>query len=111
LGDIAARSPESILPYSCGNDGPRAGRRHCSTVLPQNRRVAARAHDLRGGWRGRLRYTYGGNIGMHLEHFEESELILIWGANQLRRVCISGHARRKPSVAGAAWSRSIRIAR
>ncbi|WP_261984914.1 molybdopterin-containing oxidoreductase family protein, partial [Burkholderia stagnalis] len=30
-----------------------------------------------------LRYTYGGSLGMHLEYFEESELILIWGANPI----------------------------
>ncbi|MDW9238537.1 molybdopterin oxidoreductase family protein [Burkholderia thailandensis] len=30
-----------------------------------------------------LRYTYGASVGMHFEFFEESELILIWGANPI----------------------------
>jgi anaerobic selenocysteine-containing dehydrogenase len=30
-----------------------------------------------------LKYTYGAALGMHLEFFEESELILIWGSNPI----------------------------
>ncbi|GBH26392.1 molybdopterin containing oxidoreductase [Burkholderia vietnamiensis] len=84
LGDIAARSPESILPYSyAGTMG-----------LVQGEGIAQRFFHKIGAARlerticaaagaAGLRYTYGGNIGMHLEHFEESELILIWGANPI----------------------------
>ncbi|MDN7667419.1 molybdopterin-containing oxidoreductase family protein [Burkholderia vietnamiensis] len=84
LGDIAARSPESILPYSyAGTMG-----------LVQGEGIAQRFFHKIGASRlerticaaagaAGLRYTYGGNIGMHLEHFEESELILIWGANPI----------------------------
>ncbi|KVR94558.1 molybdopterin-dependent oxidoreductase [Burkholderia vietnamiensis] len=84
LGEIAARSPESILPYSyAGTMG-----------LVQGEGIAQRFFHKIGASRlerticaaagaAGLRYTYGGNIGMHLEHFEESELILIWGANPI----------------------------
>ncbi|HDR8935851.1 molybdopterin-containing oxidoreductase family protein [Burkholderia vietnamiensis] len=84
LRDIAARSPESILPYSyAGTMG-----------LVQGEGIAQRFFHKIGASRlerticaaagtAGLRYTYGGNIGMHLEHFEESELILIWGANPI----------------------------
>ncbi|WP_176331257.1 molybdopterin-containing oxidoreductase family protein [Burkholderia vietnamiensis] len=84
LGDIAARSPESILPYSyAGTMG-----------LVQGEGIAQRFFHKIGASRlerticaaagaAGLCYTYGGNIGMHLEHFEESELILIWGANPI----------------------------
>ena len=27
--------------------------------------------------------TYGAKIGMHLEHYAESQLILIWGSNSI----------------------------
>jgi anaerobic selenocysteine-containing dehydrogenase len=30
-----------------------------------------------------LAATYGGKVGMHLEHFAESRLILIWGSNSI----------------------------
>jgi anaerobic selenocysteine-containing dehydrogenase len=30
-----------------------------------------------------LKYTYGASVGMHLEHFENSKLILIWGSNPI----------------------------
>ena len=30
-----------------------------------------------------LAATYGGKIGMHVEHFAESKLILIWGSNSI----------------------------
>ena len=30
-----------------------------------------------------LAATYGGKVGMHLEHFAESRLIVIWGSNSI----------------------------
>ena len=30
-----------------------------------------------------LAATYGGKLGMHVEHFAESRLILIWGSNSI----------------------------
>ena len=41
----------------------------------------------------------GAGLGMHVELFAESELILIWGATRSPRTCISGPARRRPSAA------------
>lgn len=84
LAEIAAREPEAILPYSyAGTMG-----------LVQGEGIAQRFFHALGASRlerticaaagaAGLRYTYGGSLGMHLEHFEESELILIWGANPI----------------------------
>ncbi len=84
LGDIAARAPEAIVPYSyAGTMG-----------LVQGEGIAQRFFHALGASRlersicaaagaAGLRYTYGGSVGMHLEFFEESELILIWGANPI----------------------------
>ncbi|WP_213780013.1 molybdopterin oxidoreductase family protein [Caballeronia sp. dw_276] len=84
LGEIAARSPEAIMPYSyAGTMG-----------LVQGESIAARFFNVLGASRldrticaaagaAGLRYTYGGSLGMHTEYFEESELILIWGSNPI----------------------------
>ncbi|MBU9549377.1 molybdopterin-containing oxidoreductase family protein [Burkholderia multivorans] len=84
LGDIAARAPEAIVPYSyAGTMG-----------LVQGEGIAQRFFHKIGASRlerticaaagaAGLRFTYGASVGMHLEHFEESELILIWGANPI----------------------------
>ncbi len=84
LGNIAKRAPEAIVPYSyAGTMG-----------LVQGEGIAQRFFHKLGASRleraicaaagaAGLRYTYGGSLGMHLEYFEESELILIWGANPI----------------------------
>ncbi|MBR8296816.1 molybdopterin oxidoreductase family protein [Burkholderia cenocepacia] len=84
LGEITARAPEAIVPYSyAGTMG-----------LVQGEGIAQRFFHKLGASRleraicaaagaAGLRYTYGGSVGMHLEYFEESELILIWGANPI----------------------------
>lgn len=84
LGAIAQRAPEAILPYSyAGTMG-----------LVQGEGIAHRFFHKLGASRlerticaaagaAGLRYTYGGSIGMHLDYFEESELILIWGGNPI----------------------------
>ncbi len=84
LGDIATRAPEAIVPYSyAGTMG-----------LVQGEGIAQRFFHKIGASRlerticaaagaAGLRFTYGASVGMHLEHFEESELILIWGANPI----------------------------
>ncbi|VXC44210.1 Trimethylamine-N-oxide reductase (Cytochrome c) [Burkholderia sp. 8Y] len=84
LEPIARRAPEAILPYSyAGTMG-----------LVQGESIAARFFNVLGASRldrticaaagaAGLRYTYGAGIGMHVEFFEESELILIWGANPI----------------------------
>lgn len=82
LKEISGRVPEAILPYSyAGTMG-----------LIQGESIAARFFHSLGASRldrticssagaAGLKYTYGASIGMHLEFFEESKLILIWGSN------------------------------
>ncbi|WP_250481664.1 molybdopterin-dependent oxidoreductase, partial [Caballeronia sp. NCTM5] len=84
LQPIARRAPEAIVPYSyAGTMG-----------LVQGESVAARFFNVLGASRlerticaaagaAGLRYTYGASLGMHSEYYEESELILIWGANPI----------------------------
>lgn len=84
LQAIAARDPQAIVPYSyAGTMG-----------LVQGEGMAARFfHRLGASLLDRticssaggdaLAATYGGKIGMHLEHFAESRLILIWGSNSI----------------------------
>ncbi|KIG08187.1 molybdopterin-containing oxidoreductase family protein [Caballeronia concitans] len=84
LQPIARRAPEAILPYSyAGTMG-----------LVQGESIAARFFNVLGASRldrticaaagaAGLRYTYGASLGMHVDFFEESELILIWGANPI----------------------------
>ena len=84
LGRIAARDPQAIVPYSyAGTMG-----------LLQGEGMAARFfHRLGASLLDRticssaggeaLVATYGGKIGMHLEFFAESRLIVIWGSNSI----------------------------
>ena len=84
LSGIAARDPQGILPYSyAGTMG-----------LVQGESIAARFfHRLgaslldrticsKAGGDG-LAATYGAKLGMHVEFFRESDLILIWGSNSI----------------------------
>jgi anaerobic selenocysteine-containing dehydrogenase len=84
LKDIAGRDPEAILPYSyCGTMG-----------LVQGEGMAARFFNRLGaslldrticaaaGGEG-LVQTLGGKIGMKVEFFAESKLIVIWGSNSI----------------------------
>jgi len=84
LGEIAARAPEAILPYSYAGtmgllQGESMDRRffHKLGASLLDRTICASA----GG--EALTATYGGKVGMHLEHFSESRLILIWGSNSI----------------------------
>ncbi len=84
LGAIAARDPQAIVPYSyAGTMG-----------LVQGESMSARwFHKLGASLLDRticssaggeaLAATYGGKIGMHVEHFVESRLIVIWGSNSI----------------------------
>jgi anaerobic selenocysteine-containing dehydrogenase len=84
LKAIAARDPQAIVPYSyAGTMG-----------LVQGEGMAARFwHRLGASFLDRticsnaggeaLAATYGGKVGMHLEFFPESKLILIWGSNPI----------------------------
>jgi anaerobic selenocysteine-containing dehydrogenase len=84
LGAIAQRNPEAIVPYSyAGTMG-----------LVQSESIAARFFHRLGaslldrticaaaGGEG-LTQTLGGKVGMKVEFFAESRLILIWGSNSI----------------------------
>ncbi len=84
LAAIAARDPQAIVPYSyAGTMG-----------LVQGEGMAARFfHRLGASLLDRticssaggeaLAATYGGKLGMHVEHFAGSRLIVIWGSNSI----------------------------
>lgn len=84
LGEIAARDPEAIVPYSYAGtmgllQGESMDRRffHRLGASRLDRTICASA----GG--EALAATYGVRMGMHMEHFAESRLILIWGSNSI----------------------------
>ncbi|MFM2073783.1 MAG: hypothetical protein RJB34_88 [Pseudomonadota bacterium] len=84
LSTIAARDPQAILPYSyAGTMG-----------LVQGEGMAARFFNALGASQldrticasagaEALTQTLGGKVGMRIEHFAESKLILIWGSNAI----------------------------
>src|SRR5262245_18234307 len=84
LREIAAREPQAVVPYSyAGTMG-----------LVQGEAMALRIfHKLGASFLDRticssaggeaLATTYGGKIGMHLEHCAESKLIVISGSNSI----------------------------
>ncbi|VVD98790.1 molybdopterin oxidoreductase [Pandoraea morbifera] len=84
LRAIADREPEAILPYSyAGTMGFVQGESMAARFFNKlgasdlDRTICASA-----GAAG-LRYTYGAGVGMHVEHFADSKLILIWGSNPI----------------------------
>jgi anaerobic selenocysteine-containing dehydrogenase len=91
LSDIAARlktitavNPEAVLPYSYAGtmglvQGESMDRRffHKMGASLLDRTICSSA----GG--DALAATYGGKVGMHLEHFANSKLIVIWGSNSI----------------------------
>jgi len=84
LGAIAARDPEAILPYSyAGTMGFVQGEGMASRFFHRlgasrlDRTICSRA----GG--DALAATYGEKVGMHVEHFAESRLVVIWGSNSI----------------------------
>ncbi|HWH81160.1 MAG TPA: molybdopterin oxidoreductase family protein [Burkholderiaceae bacterium] len=84
LQTIAARDPQAVLPYSyAGTMG-----------LVQGESMAARFFHRLGASRldrticssaggEALAATYGAKVGMHLEWYAESKLIVIWGSNSI----------------------------
>ena len=84
LKAIAARDPQAVLPYSyAGTMG-----------LVQGESMAARFFHKLGASRldrticasaggEALIATYGAKVGMHVEHYADSKLILIWGSNSI----------------------------
>ena len=84
LGALAARDPQAILPYSyAGTMGLLQGGSMASRFFHRlgasllDRTICASA----GG--EALAATYGGKVGMHVVHYAESRLILIWGSNSI----------------------------
>ncbi|WP_372529047.1 molybdopterin-dependent oxidoreductase, partial [Piscinibacter sp.] len=84
LQAIAARDPQAIVPYSYAGtmglvQGESMDRRffHRLGASLLDRTICSSA----GG--EALAATYGGKIGMHLEHYAGSRLIVIWGSNSI----------------------------
>ncbi|MFT3813370.1 MAG: molybdopterin oxidoreductase family protein [Acidovorax sp.] len=84
LGKIAARDPEAILPYSyAGTMGLVQGESMAARFFHKlGASQLARTICSTAGGEG-LNYTLGGKVGMKVEHFAESRLILIWGSNSI----------------------------
>ena len=84
LGAIAARNPEAILPYSyAGTMGRVQGESMAARFFHQlgasllDRTICASAGATA------LDYTFGARVGMRVEAFAQSKLILIWGSNSI----------------------------
>ena len=84
LAEIAARAPEAILPYSYAGtmgllQGESMDRRffHKLGASRLLRTICASAGAAA------MSATYGASVGMHLEHFAHSKLIVIWGSNSI----------------------------
>jgi anaerobic selenocysteine-containing dehydrogenase len=84
LREIAGRDPQAILPYSYAGtmgllQGESMDRRffHRLGASLLDRTICSSA----GG--EALAASYGGKVGMHVEHYAESRLILIWGSNSI----------------------------
>jgi anaerobic selenocysteine-containing dehydrogenase len=84
LAAIAARNPQAILPYSyAGTMGLVQGESIAARFFHKlgasllNRTICAAA-----GGEG-LVHTLGGKLGMRVEFFAQSKLILIWGSNSI----------------------------
>jgi anaerobic selenocysteine-containing dehydrogenase len=84
LKAIAARNPEAILPYSyAGTMGLVQGDSMAARFFHQlgasllDRTICASAGAAA------LEYTLGGKLGMKIEFFAESDLIIIWGSNAI----------------------------
>ena len=84
LGAIAARNAQAIQPYSYAGtmglvQGESMDRRffHRLGASLLGRTICSTA-----GGEG-LNYTLGGKVGMKVEHFAQSQLIVIWGSNSI----------------------------
>src|SRR5471032_1276823 len=84
LAAIAQRAPEAIVPYSyAGTMGMVQGEGMAARFFNQlgasrlDRTICSSA----GG--DALAATYGAKVGMHVEHYAESRVIVIWGSNSI----------------------------
>ncbi len=84
LAEIASRDPEAVVPYSYAGtmgllQGESMDRRFFhklgASLLDRTICSSAGAEALAA--------TYGGKVGMHLEHYAQSKLIVIWGSNSI----------------------------
>jgi anaerobic selenocysteine-containing dehydrogenase len=84
LQDIAARDPQAILPYSyCGTMGQVQGEGMAMRFFHKlGASLLDRTICSSAGGEG-LVQTLGGKVGMKVEFFEESKLIVIWGSNSI----------------------------
>ena len=84
LGDICARDPQAILPYSyAGTMGLVQGESMAARFF---HRLGASLLDrtiCAGAGAEAMVASYGATVGMHVEHFAESRLIVIWGSNSI----------------------------
>jgi anaerobic selenocysteine-containing dehydrogenase len=108
LGTIAACEPQAVLPYSyAGTLGLVQGESMAARVFHRmgasllDRTICSSA----GG--EALLATYGAKVGMHLEFFAESRLIVIWGSNSIASNLHFWTSRNRPTRRGQACA-SIR---
>ncbi len=84
LRSIAAHNPQAIVPYSyAGTMGLVQGEAMAARFF--NKLGASKLHrsicSMAGG--EGLAYTLGGKVGMKVEFFAQSQLIIIWGSNSI----------------------------
>ena len=84
LKEIAAKNPEAIVPYSyAGTMGLVQGESMAARFF--NKLGASKLHrsicSMAGG--EGLMHTLGGKVGMKVEFFTQSKLIIIWGSNSI----------------------------
>ena len=83
LKAIIARDPQAVLPYTMPAPWAWCRAKAWRPLLPQARRVSAGPHHLlECGRRGADRHL-GTKVGMHVEQYADSKLILIWGSNSI----------------------------
>jgi anaerobic selenocysteine-containing dehydrogenase len=84
LKDVAARNPEAIAPYSyAGTMGLVQGEAMAGRFFNQlGASLLDRTICSSAGGEG-LSQTLGGKVGMRVEFFAESKLIIIWGSNSI----------------------------
>jgi anaerobic selenocysteine-containing dehydrogenase len=84
LSAIAAHNPQAIVPYSyAGTMGLVQGEAMAARFF--NKLGASKLHRsicAMAGGEG-LTYTLGGKVGMKVEFFAQSKLIIIWGSNSI----------------------------
>jgi anaerobic selenocysteine-containing dehydrogenase len=81
---IAARDPQTILPYSyCGTMGLVQGESMAGASSTSWARRCWTAPSARSAGGEAMVQTLGGKVGMKVEFFAEAKLILIWGSNAI----------------------------